>query len=73
MNDFNEFQLFHNYNRLVREGVALPLTCSCGTLLVTRIGKGDRLYLWCATEDTMTRPGGNTLDRVRGVVEEWVL
>jgi hypothetical protein len=69
----NEFQLFHTYNRLVREGKALPLLCPCGNLLVTRLGKGDRLYLWCSTENTWTRPGGNFLARVQGVVEEWIL
>lgn len=69
----NEFQLFHNYNRLVRTGLARPLRCSCGTEYVTAIGKHDELMLWCFSCDTKTRPGINTLALVKGAVGEWIL
>jgi hypothetical protein len=71
--EYNEFQLFHAYNRLVRAGKATALSCECGANFITRLGKHDLLNLWCANCDTWTRPGGNTLDRVRGTVEEWIL
>jgi hypothetical protein len=71
--DMNEFQLFHAYNRLVREGKAQPLTCSCDTEYVTGLGYDDELILWCYTCDTKTRPGENTIARVRGAVGEWIL
>ena len=72
MNDMNEFQLFHAYNRLVREDKAKALLCSCGTPYVTGV-VSDELVLWCYTCDTKTRPGVNTLARVKGTVEEWML
>jgi hypothetical protein len=72
MNDMNEFQLFHAYNRLVREGRAGALLCSCDTPYVTGV-INDRLVLRCYFCDTATRPGVNTLARVKGTVEEWML
>lgn len=69
----NEWQLFHNYNRLVRQGVADPLRCSCGTEYVTSAGNQNELMLWCFSCDTKTRPGVNTVTRVKGTVSEWIL
>jgi hypothetical protein len=71
--DMNEFQLFHAYNRLVREGKAEALECTCGTPYITGLGDGDELILWCYTCDTKTRPGVNTIARVKGAVGEWIL
>lgn len=73
MNDMNEFQLFHAYNRLVREGKAEALKCSCDTPYVTGLGKNDELVLLCYTCDTKTRPGVNTFLKVKGAVGEWIL
>jgi len=72
MNDMNEFQLFHAYNRLAREGKAPELACPCGCLYVTGISD-DQLVLWCYQCDTKTRPGENMLALVKGKVGEWTL
>ena len=73
MNDMNEFELFHAYNRLAREGKVPELKCSCGTTYVTGLGHDEELILWCYTCDTKTHPGENTFARVKGAVGEWIL
>lgn len=74
MDDMSEFQLFHAYNRLVREHLANPLICPmCAMTLVTGLGKDDNLVLLCYACQTSTVPGENTLARVRAAVSEWIL
>jgi hypothetical protein len=73
MNDMNEFQLFHTYNRLVRQGFADALTCSCGMEYVTGVSPEQDLILYCYQCNTKTRPGVNMLAKVKGVVGEWML
>lgn len=66
-----DFQTFHKYNRLVRQGKASSLRCdACKSEVVTRLGPLDSVVLWCYGCNSYTTPGLNTCDRVRAVVEE---
>lgn len=51
---------FHDYNRLVSQGLAPELLCpDCSNPLVTRL-KADAtpdLRLWCPVDDTYITPG----------------
>jgi len=67
-----DFQTFHKYNRLVREGKAQPLRCDvCKNEVVTRLGELDSVVLWCYSCNSYTLPGLNTCDKVRALVEEY--
>lgn len=65
------FRLFHRYNKLVRRGLAKPLTCTvCDTRLITALDDEDELVLKCFTCASSTRPGLARLGNVRAVVTE---
>lgn len=66
----NDFQLFHNYNRLVRRGITKPLIHSCGNEFTLSIGEGDNAVLRCFSCNTTTYPGLNMLSDIKAVVKE---
>lgn len=65
-----EFQVFHRYNRLVRRGLAKPLTHACGQVYVTGFGVDDEPVLKCLYCDSVTVPGQRLYDDIRAVVKE---
>jgi hypothetical protein len=60
-----DFQVFHDYRKLVRRGLAPPLTCFCRTEYVVRIDDSDEPVLHCYTCDTITRPGIKIIDQMK--------
>jgi hypothetical protein len=71
--DINEFQLFHTYLGLVREGKAKPILCPfCEHEFIVSHENGD-LRLSCYTCDTKIVPGFDTVSNVKAVVKEHVL
>lgn len=65
------FQVFHDYNRLVRRGLVPPLTCGhCGTEYAIRLGVDDQPELQCFMCDSRTRPGQAYYDKVVSVVNK---
>lgn len=65
-----DFQTYHNYNRLVRRGLTKPLTHSCGGAYTLTIGDEDRPALKCFSCGTTTYPGLNMFSDIRAVVKE---
>lgn len=69
--ELTNWQLFHNYRRLVEDGKAKPILCpECETQLITRIGPDDEPRLWCYGCLTSLKPGSDVLAQVRAVVTE---
>lgn len=66
-----DFQIFHNYNRLVRRGLAKPLEHSCGGQYVLAMGEKDLPVLKCYSCNTTTLPGTKMYGDIKAVVEEW--
>lgn len=74
MSPLTNWELFHNYRRLVEDGKAAQLLCpECDTPVVTRIGADDEPVLWCYTCLSSLRPGLDLLAQVRAVVSEHVV
>jgi len=65
-----EFQVFHDYNRLVRRGLTKPLTHGCGTEFVLALGEEDRPVLKCFSCGTLTLPGLTMYSDIKSVVKE---
>ena len=52
-----DFQTFHKYNRLVRRGMASPITCTCGSELVVGMDKDEEPMLKCYQCGSRITPG----------------
>lgn len=67
-----EWQVFHRYNELVKEGKAKQLTCpDCQGNLVTKADKNDNPMLHCFACDTNIRLGLDAYGQIRAVVSEF--
>lgn len=64
-----DFQIFHRYNKLVRRGVAKPLTHHCGQEYTIMNGSGEPV-LRCWYCNTLTEPGKTLYDGIVAVVKE---
>lgn len=67
-----DFKVFHDYRRLVRRGLAKPLTCRhCGNELTLMIGKKDEPVLKCFFCNILVKPGLGMYNDLRAVVKEF--
>lgn len=68
-----KFQVFHDYNRMVRRGFADPLLCDhCKTELTLRLGAfGDEPWLQCFGCGTIAKPGKRVYDDVCRAVAQY--
>jgi hypothetical protein len=74
-NEMNEFQAFHDFNRLVEIGVAEPLLCQhCNSKLITRLKETSKteidLMLWCPQCDDWIKPGLRTFEHIINATKE---
>lgn len=67
MDESNEFQYFHEYQRLGNMGVVHELTCECGQALVTILRDG-KLALLCPVDNSIQVPG----EGLRTVIQKFV-
>lgn len=72
MSDEMDFQIFRKYEKLVRRGIAKPLTCSrCNNEMKTVFGERDEPRLYCAFCNTLLRPTRNVYDDIVAQVREF--
>lgn len=66
-----DIKTFHKYNRLVKRGLARPLTCpQCGEVYTLRVTEDNEPVLQCLMCNSKTFPGKNTWDNVKAIVQE---
>lgn len=66
-----DIHIFHMYNRLVRRGLAKPLTCSCNEVYTLRATYDGEPVLQCFMCDSLVQPGLGLYNDVRAVVKEF--
>jgi hypothetical protein len=62
---------YHRYNKLVRRGLATPLTHDCGTEYTLRIAEDDETVLQCTSCNSFSLPGLQVKRMVKSQVEEF--
>lgn len=65
-----EFQTYHRYNKLVRRGMAKPLTHGCGHEYTLRLSEDNDVVLQCTDCNTLVQPGLRLYNDVQAVVRE---
>lgn len=66
----NEFQYFHTYQELGKNGIIHPLTCQCGTPYVTVLREGS-LALLCPMDNSIETPGMVIKDLIERMVDNY--
>lgn len=69
-----EFQTFHRYNKLAKQGLVKPLACyTCRTTYILRVTEDDEPVLQCLLCDALIQPGLRLYQEICAVVKEHYL
>lgn len=65
----NEFQVYHEYDKLVDRGEATAMRCECGARFIPLVEDGT-LVLWCPPDDYKMEQGAKMWYKIETTVNE---
>ncbi len=66
----DRWSLVHQFNKLVKQGLASPITGPDGSVYIVRIGPDTEPVFWLPSDDSVMNPGALWWSQFREIVDK---